>query len=174
MLEDLKEMLHGIPLTSNDTILDTINYERNYAYRLGGGVSDSNSSEAAAFQSYMAFPNVSDYLKACNNLDIIYNIRTTQTNQSIFYNNSWLASTSEQWTLNAKKDDGILSAENDFWVLDYVSGNEIVSNTNYLGKQYRPVFYLKSDTILSGTGTTSDPFTVQEDWTWFDNAQILQ
>lgn len=162
-------------MISTDTIADTINYERNYAYRLGGGLADTDAPGAAGFQSYMAFPNVSDYLKSCNYLDVIYNIRTSQTNQGIFYNNSWLASRVEQWTLNAKKDDALLSAENDFWVLDYgTSGNEIVSNTNYLNKQYRPVFYLKNDTILSGTGTSTDPFTVQENWTWFDNAQVLQ
>ncbi len=30
------------------------------------------------------------------------------------------------------------------------------------------------NTILSASGTEFDPYTVQEDWSWFDNAQVLQ
>lgn len=36
------------------------------------------------------------------------------------------------------------------------------------------VIYLKNDTILSGTGTEQDPFTVKENWAWFDPYQEAQ
>ena len=38
----------------------------------------------------------------------------------------------------------------------------------------RVTFYVKNDTILSGTGTSTDPFKVEEDWSWFDNVQVLK
>lgn len=154
---------------TNDTLANTINLERTSVYRLGG--------DSAAFNSLMAYPNVSDYLKACNYMDLIYNIRSSQTNGSKFKNYSWLASNEEQWTINSKRDDSSLSAENDFWILNKtLSGNEILSwdCDSIFNRKYRPVFYLKNNTILSGAGTTSDPFTVQENWAWFDSYQQKQ
>ena len=146
---------------SSTSIATTIQEERTGAYYLGG--------DSAAFQGKSAFPNVSDYLKSCNAMDIVYSIRTSQTNQSTYETNSWLSDSNEQWTMNAKN---ATITDNDFWVL--YEGNEIVSRTYYYPQKYRPVLYLKEDTILSGTGTLSDPFTVQENWGWFDSYQTLQ
>lgn len=153
------------------TLLDTIEYER-----LGGSyLKDGEDVYPAYFNGHFAFPNVSDYIKACNRQDIIYNIQTTQDNTSIFKSNSWLSVGigAEQWTMNSKNDT---TTDNDFWVLDptIANNNRIVSRTYYYYENYRPVFYLKYDTILSGTGTNDDPFNVEEDWSWFDNVQVLQ
>lgn len=143
------------------SIATTIEMERTSARELGG--------DSAAFNGYSAFPNVSDYIKACNAMDTIYSIRTTQTNQYRYADTCWLADGAEQWTMNAKRATAL---DNDFWVL--FGGNEIVSRTYYYPQNYRVVFYIKENTILSGTGTTDDPFTVQEDWHWFDDYQVLQ
>ena len=154
---------------TNDTLANTINLERTSTYRLGG--------ESAAFQSFVAFPNVSDYLKACNYLDTIYNIRSSQLNQSKFKDYNWLGSGEEQWTINSKRDDSSISAEDDFWIFNKtIIGYEMLSwgYNSIPQRQYRPVFYLKNNTILSGTGTSSDPFTVQENWAWFDSYQQKQ
>lgn len=154
---------------TNDTLANTINLERTSTYRLGG--------ESAAFQSFVAFPNVSDYLKACNYLDTIYNIRSSQLNQSKFKDYNWLGSGEEQWTINSKRDDSAISAEDDFWIFNKtIIGYEMLSwgYNSIPQRQYRPVFYLKNNTILSGTGTSSDPFTVQENWAWFDSYQQKQ
>lgn len=132
-------------------------------------LSDTLTSYTAGFESYFAFPNVSDYIKANNDQSTIYSIRTSQLHQVSFKKNSYLSSTSQEWTINSKR---ATATDNDFWVLDY--GNQILSKTRYYGAHYRPVMYLKNDTILSGTGLKDDPYTVQENWDWFDNAQELQ
>ena len=132
-------------------------------------LSDTLTSYTAGFESYFAFPNVSDYIKANNDQSTIYSIRTSQLHQSSFKKNSYLSSASQEWTINSKR---ATATDNDFWVLDY--GNQILSKTRYYGAHYRPVMYLKNDTILSGTGLKDDPYTVQENWDWFDNAQELQ
>ena len=151
------------------TLADVINYERTSARELGG--------DSAAFQGYSAFPNVSDYLKSCNEMSKVYNISSSQTNEKIFKQNSWLAIYDELWTINSKR---ATSTDNDFWTFSCNligfshTDNRIRSRTYYYNQNYQPVFYLKNDTILSGTGTSADPFTVQEHWGWFDPYQELQ
>lgn len=152
------------------TFVALINKERTSAIDLG--------ADSAAFQGYSAFPNVSDYIRACNSLDTIYNIQTSKNNATTFKTNSWLKSDDDQWTINSENNT---TSDNDFWTLetDVVIGlvktqNKISARTYYLSQQYRPVLYLKENTILSGTGTSSDPFTVQENWAWFDSYQQKQ
>ena len=50
----------------------------------------------------------------------------------------------------------------------------IVSRTYYYYENYRPVFYLKDDTIISGIGTASDAFNAEEDLPLFDDVQVLK
>ena len=151
------------------TLLDTIEYERLGARYL----IDGSDTYPARFNGHFAFPTVSDYIKACNRQDKVYNIQSAQDNSTIFKSCSWLQTTNEQWTMNSKNDT---TTDNDFWVLDptIANNNRIVSRTYYYYENYRPVFYIKEGTILSGMGTASDPYLVQEDWSWFDNAQVLQ
>lgn len=59
------------------------------------------------------------------------------------------------------------ATDNDFWISD--NGNQILSKTRYYVAHYRPVMYIKSDTIISGSGTTTDPFKIEENWDWFDS-----
>lgn len=148
---------------SDQSLATLIDKERNASSNLG-------NNARAPFNSYFALPNVSDYIKSNNIQNTVYNIRKTQTNQSSFSNNSWLCdSSTEQWTINSKNDT---STDNDFWTLH--GGNEIVSRTHYYAQHYRMVFYLNNKTIISGTGTTQDPFTVRENWAWFDQYQEVQ
>ena len=79
--------------------------------------------------------------------------------------------TVDQWTLNSKN---ATSTDNDFWVVDTAGGTNIQSRTYYYNQQYRVVFYINDATILSGDGSSTNPYTVQEDWTWFDDVQVLQ
>ena len=151
----------------------TVYYEQTGGVNLGG-------NDDPAFQGYSAYPNVSDYLKASKAHDVVVSIDDTQDNgilgigqtkRDIFNANSWIDMSEDQWTMNSKN---LTSTDNDFWVLDGTLHGRIVSRTYYYNQQYRVVFYLKDDTILSGSGTELDPYTVQEDWSWFDNAQVLQ
>ena len=152
------------------TFADLINMERTSAINLGG--------DSAAFQGYSAFPNVSDYIRACNSLDTIFNVHTTQNKPADFKTNSWLKHDYDQWTINSENNT---TNDDDFWTLeaDILLGivkthNKISGRSFYLEQQYRPVFYLKEDTILSGTGTSSDPYKVEENWAWFDSYQQKQ
>lgn len=147
------------------TLADTINMERTSAVNIG--------SRSAAWDGHYALPNVSDYIKACNQMNSVYNITTSQSNSTIFKTCSYLQTSDEQWTINSKNDT---DTDNDFWVLDptILNNNRIVSRTYYYLENYRPVFYLKDDTILSGSGTSDDPYVVQEDWSWFDSVQVAQ
>ena len=89
-----------------------------------------------------------------------------------FTNNSWVDMTAEYWTMNGRT--GTLLQNNDFWVIDNDLGGHFESREYWNSQQYRAVFYLKNDTILSGTGTSLDTFNVEENWAWFDSLQILQ
>lgn len=149
------------------SIADVINAERTNTSRIGGS--------SASFTGHFAYPNVSDYIKAGNKQETIYSISSASlSNSSTFRNSSWLGTGKSLWTMNG--DNAALSY-NYFWSLYYAStqsGNRIYGIRFNSNAAYQPVFYIKSDTILSGTGTSSDPFTVRENWDWFDNAQTLQ
>ncbi len=151
----------------------TVFYEQTGAVNLG---LDDNP----AFEGYSAYPNVSDYLKASKAHDIVANIDQSQdtsvlgvgTNKrQIFKENSWIDMTVDQWTMNSKN---LTSTDNDFWVIDVANGPNIQSRTFYYEQQYRVVFYITDKTILSGSGTVDDPYVVHEDWSWFDDVQVLQ
>lgn len=91
--------------TKNDAsnIAYTVYYEQTNGVNLGG---DDNP----AFEGYSAYPNVSDYLKACKAHDIVTNIYDSQSTalfgilgknkRQIFKENSWIDMTVDQWTLN--------------------------------------------------------------------------
>lgn len=148
---------------SSQSLATLINKERTANNHLGG-------NEESEFSSYFAVPNVSDYIKANNIQDKVYNIAKTQSNQSDFSNNCWMCESSkEQWTMNSKNDT---STDNDFWVL--YNGDEIISRTRYYAQHYRMVFYLNNKTIISGSGSMDNPFKVEENWAWFDQYQQVQ
>jgi len=158
---------------------DAVDISYTVYYEQTGGVNLGNDDNPA-FEGYSAYPNVSDYLKASKAHDVVQSIDDTQDNgvlgigqnkRTIFKANSWIDMTTDQWTMNSKN---LTTTDNDFWVIDTAGGPNVQSRTYYYNQQYRVVFYLKEGTILSGSGTLSDPYTVQEDWSWFDNAQVLQ
>lgn len=153
----------------SDNMSTIINNEQTNANNLGGS--------SAAFEGYSAYPNVSDFIKASKCHDTIYSIdnidtASAQSRRTLFTNNSWVDMTAEFWTMNGRT--GTLLQDNDFWVIDNDLGGHFESRLYYSSQQYRVVLYLKNDTILSGTGTSTDAFTVQENWAWFDPEQILQ
>lgn len=154
---------------SVDSIAEVISAERTNTSHTGGS--------SASFTGHFAYPNISDYLKAGNKQETIYSISTASlTNMATFRNSSWLGTSKSLWTMNG--DNAALSY-NYFWALSYTNaliqqGNQISGIRYSTATAYQPVFYITEETILSGTGASSDPFTVRENWDWFDNAQILQ
>ncbi len=154
---------------SVDNIAEVIAAERTNTSHTGGS--------SASFTGHFAYPNISDYLKAGNKQETIYSISTASLiNMATFRNSSWLGTSKSLWTMNG--DNAALSY-NYFWALSYTNaliqqGNQISGIRYSTATAYQPVFYITEETILSGTGASSDPFTVQENWDWFDNAQVLQ
>lgn len=154
---------------SVSSIAEVISAERINTSHTGGS--------SASFTGHFAYPNISDYLKAGNKQETIYSISTASlTNMATFRNSSWLGTSKSLWTMNG--DNAALSY-NYFWALSYTNaliqqGNQISGIRYSTATAYQPVFYITEATILSGTGTSSDPFTVRENWDWFDNAQTLQ
>lgn len=160
----------------------TVYYEQTGNVNLGG-------NDNPAFEGYSAYPNVSDYLKASKAHDYVINIDDTQNNGLLgigmtkrdqFNANSWIDMSEDQWTMNSKN---LTSTDNDFWVLDGTLHGRIISRTFYYSQQYRVVFYITDTTILSGNGSevatvgdelNTGPYTVQEDWAWFDSNQVVQ
>lgn len=154
-------------------ISHTVYYEQTGGVNLGG---DDNP----AFEGYSAYPNVSDYLKASKAHDHVVSIDDTQDNgilgigttkRDIFNANSWIDMSEDQWTMNSKN---LTSTDNDYWVLDGTLHGAIISRTFFYEQQYRVVFYITDVTILSGNGSSSTPYNVEEDWSWFDSYQIVQ
>lgn len=153
----------------NDIIIDIISSEQTNTERLGGA--------SAAFQGYSAYPNVSDFLKACKAHDIFDSLEDIDTGSAYnkrqqFENYSWIDSSAEFWTMNGRT--GTLLQNNDFWTIDVDMGLHFESRAYTTSRQYRVVFYITDTTILSGNGTQLNPYNVEEDWAWFDSYQVLQ
>ena len=79
-----------------------------------------------------------------------------------FVSLTWLDIGLSEWTITANSNNST-----GYWRISD-SANGMESSSAYTNSRVRPVFFLKSDTIISGTGTDSDPFAVQENWDWFD------
>ena len=153
----------------NDDITDIIFSEQTNADRLGG--------DSASFEGYSAYPNVSDFLKACKAHDIFDSLEDIDTGslrskRQQFTSYSWIDTTAEFWTMNGRT--GTLLQNNDFWTLDNDMGLHFESRAYTTSRNYRVVFYLTNTTILSGNGTSLEPFNVEENWAWFDSYQIVQ
>ena len=72
----------GFKANCSTSIASTIGCERN---------GDSNWTNASSYTGYSAFPNVSDYLKTSNRMDVVYSY-SSSSNSSTFSANSWIAS----------------------------------------------------------------------------------
>ena len=167
---DLATFYVGRLDNNSDDVATMILNERTNTTSLGGNGSPS-------FEGYSAYPNVSDFMKASKTNDTISSLSaidmtTVYSTRQRFTNNSWIDMTTEYWTMNGRT--GSLLQNSDFWVIDNDQGGHFESRAYYNHQQYRVVFYLKYDTILSGSGSSTDPYLVQEDWAWFDSYQMVQ
>ena len=167
---DLATFYVGRLDNNSDNVATMISNERTDTTSLGG-------NESSSFVGYSAYPNVSDFMKASKTNDTISSLSaidmtTVYSTRQRFSNNSWIDMTTEYWTMNGRT--GSLLQNGDFWVIDNDQGGHFESRSYYNHQQYRVVFYLKYNTILSGSGSNADPYLVQEDWAWFDSYQAVQ
>ena len=158
-------------LANNSDDISTIVYnEQTNTDDLGGNGSSS-------FEGYSAYPNVSDFIKASKVHDYINSLTaidttTVYTTRQRFKNNSWIDMNVEYWTMNGRM--GTLIQDDNFWVIDNDQGGHFEARRYSTPQQYRVVFYLTDTTILSGDGSSTTPYNVEEDWAWFDSYQVVQ
>jgi len=156
----------GTDASESSTLLEVTDERTNISAYEG----DYGSEEALgmlAWKSKLGIINVTDVTKSANSANV-FSIRSMQENQSAFEDTSWMHLGETEWSLNACS-----SQSNQFWRLEDTQFVSKLTSNIYKGVM-RPVVYLKNDTILSGTGTSGDPFVVQEDWRWFDTYQTVQ
>ena len=103
--------------------------------------------------------NVSDYIKANNNVDSCGTYSLNQSNYSICKTTNWivasLGSTSSIWTIAPCSDSYAFSVF--FLGNDGYLSNDSIADVS-IGAA--PVFYLSSDISLEGDGTSSNPYTI--------------
>ncbi len=111
--------------------------------------------------------NVSDILRAstnslCTSASISYNFGMNNSNcNSNYLLDKGAASTLYYWTINAYSVEFGDSSFSTWFVYARSSSTRVSSTTASLSYPApRPVVFLKSDTTLSGSGTSEDPFTI--------------
>ena len=134
-----------------------------------GAEADSIEKNIAGEKMYtwtgnVGLVNVSDILRASTNP--LCTSATTSYNGTNECNSNYLldkgaASTLRYWTINASSYE---SGGNSYLVWSgYVDSSDAYLGyrlANYSNLAPRPVVFLKSDTTLSGSGTSEDPFTI--------------
>ena len=133
-----------------------------------GAATDSIENNIAGEKMYqwtgnVGLANVSDILRASTNP--LCTSATTSNNGTNECNSNYLldkgsASSLLYWTINAYSyESGGRSIYS--WFGYVVSSNLYVKSAlAYIPNAPRPVVFLKSDTTLSGSGTSEDPFTI--------------
>jgi len=130
-----------------------------------GPVTSYNTDLAVQIQSEnkIAWPGniglmtVSEFLRANTNKEQCGNYRLNSTNYSTCKTTNYIVPTTGYlWTISPRADDALN-------VFDVGSDGGV----SYLGADDRgdgvsPVVYLKADITLSGTGTSDDPYTINE------------
>ncbi len=134
-----------------------------------GSQADSIEKNIAGEKMYqwtgnVGLANVSDILKASTNP--LCTSATTSSNNLTACNSNYLldkgeASTLDYWTINASSGESGGDSHH-VWSGSVVgSGTYVVLAYAYISANApRPVVFLKSDTTLSGSGTSEDPFTI--------------
>ena len=134
-----------------------------------GAEADSIEKNIAGEEMYtwtgnVGLANVSDILRASTNP--LCTSATTSVNNLTACNSNYLldkgeASTLDYWTINASSGESGGDSHH-VWSGSVVgSGTYVVLAYAYISANApRPVVFLKSDTTLSGSGTSEDPFTI--------------
>ena len=138
----------GIKKDDRNTLLEQIVDERTNTTKLG--------SNSAAWSNNFGMCTPTDWAKSAGLIKPIEDLGE-------FVNSTWLFRGMSEWTITASAG----SYSYAWRISDSYKGfdtSDAYTSMNHV----RPTFFLKSDTIISGTGTDLDPFVVQEDWDWFD------
>ncbi|MCI9084661.1 MAG: hypothetical protein HFH46_03515 [Bacilli bacterium] len=131
----------------NDTLIKNINGEKKYTWIGNVGLA-----------------NVSDILRAstnplCKSATDVINAKERLCSDSYFYQK-----VGEWWLINAyTRDDSTYGYVMDVWRVLANTNYEYPSiNAHYISSGVRPTLFLKSNIILTGNGTETNPYIIQE------------
>ncbi len=130
----------GVTKSSETSLANTITQEQTYKW-LGK----------------VGLMNVSDYIKANNNVDSCGTHSLTQSNYSICKTTNWIFAalgSTYPWTIVP------CSYSDARYVFNVVSDGPLYYNSAYYSLGVTPVLYLSSDISLEGDGTSNSPYTV--------------
>ena len=147
-------------LGGNANLLDYV--ENYYVYERGNEHSDSSEDGVTRQDTWIGkigliYPSDYGYAVDFNtcNINVLYNFDTTCRS------NDWLQHTSKPyWTISAYTEVGSIGG---VWHINTLTGGNIGSaSAGYKNGLVRPTFYLNADeVIVSGTGTSSDPYVLR-------------
>lgn len=147
-VEDGIFYIGAIDKNERNTLAEQISDERTNNDRLEGN--------SAAWSNKLGLCTATEWAKSAGQIKIIEDLGK-------FVSSTWLYFGFSEWTITANS-----GTNNAYWRLSD-SSSSIESSGAYANEsRVRPTFFLKGDTIISGTGTDVDPFVVQENWEWFD------
>lgn len=135
-----------IKIGSNQPMSDDIEQEKTYKWR-----------------GNIALFNITDYVRASNNsaCSNVYNYAWASGNTACYENSSshnWMYSGSPIWTLTPTAD---ISVDSSCFVVS-VSSHYVSTNGACDQWEIYPTLYLKSDIVLKGDGTKTEPYTIKQ------------
>lgn len=121
---------------------------------LGAQVRSENKSK---WNGKIALPTLSEYFRT-NSRANCKTLGSFNLNSSSCKNGTWMYIKDDWWTLSPHYgDSNTVYFVSDSGSVDFYEAN----NSGYTHFMARPVLYLSSDLNLSGSGTQSDPYTIQ-------------
>ena len=120
---------------------------------LSDQINDENSK---TWNGKIGLPTVSEYIRVNSNTSLCGTFSTHVKYRNTCKQTSWMSNAPDWWTLSANAADSYNAYAVNFYAYFM---NQSVANKVSFG--VRPAIYLKSDLNLSGSGTSSDPYTIE-------------
>lgn len=147
-------------IVSHNFSIGGVNYDDSYYsdnYPSPDTTDNINAENEQIWNGKVALPTLSEFLRANSNTDRCRTIQLYSNNNSICNITNWMYMDNYYWTLT-------LVSSNTYYAFA-IAYNHVVG-VNGGGEIYkatygvRPVVYLSSSVKLSGSGTQSDPYTI--------------
>ena len=135
---------------------DTLAFYKDERGNLTGLINNDTVERTTTWPGYIGLPYATDWAYASGNDICEVNMRSKDSsNKYICLNDNWMSKGEEYWTLSPRA-----SNVNDIWMVS----NFVSVWTNSASSPYalHPSIYLKNNVqIISGTGTSSDPYILK-------------
>ncbi len=129
---------------------------------LSDQIKDENGTK---WNGKVALATVSEYIRSNSNKNSCGTFSLNSSNRDSCRNTTWMGCSSENWWTLSPSDNS-----SGWYKVYYVSGSDHVTPGNIFTSPIqshnayfavRPALYLSSDVTLTGSGTQSDPYTVE-------------